>query len=223
MVQSAQRPAERGLVVGGLELSIRFVILPVLAGCVFVGCGDSAGVTEEVVAEAEAAVPQSEEVSAEPDIIPLEDVQASQSGSVSQTIATTQITITYDRPVARGRQLFGGIVAYGQSWNPGANDATKASFSHPVTVNGMSLPAGAYSLWAIPDPEEWTVIFNRAADVYHEPYPGEEHEELRLTVEPVVGQHMETLAFYFPAVEKKDAELRLHWGETIVPLAISVP
>ena len=223
MVQSAQLPAERGLVVGGLEMSIRFVILPVLAGCVFVGCGDSAGVTEEVVAEAEAAVPQSEEVSAEPDVIPLEDVQARQSGSVSQTIATTQITITYDRPVARGRQLFGGIVAYGQIWNPGANDATKASFSHPVTVNGMSLPAGAYSLWAIPDPEEWTVIFNRAADVYHEPYPGEEHEELRLTVKPVVGQHMETLAFYFPAVEKKDAELRLHWGETIVPLAISVP
>ena len=76
---------------------------------------------------------------------------------------------------------------------------------------------------AIPDPDEWTVIFNRAADVYHEPYPGEEHEELRLTVTPQTGQHMETLAFYFPAVEKKDAELRLHWGETIVPLQITVP
>ena len=34
---------------------------------------------------------------------------------------------------------------------------------------------------------------------------------------------METLAFYFPAVEKKDAQLRLHWGETIVPLQITVP
>ena len=87
----------------------------------------------------------------------------------------------------------------------------------------MSLPAGDYSIWAIPDPTEWTVIFNRAADVYHEPYPGEEHEELRLMVAPASGQHMETLAFYFPTVEKKDAELRLHWGETIVPLQITVP
>ena len=223
MVQSAVLPAAHGLVVGGLEMSIRSVILTVLAGCVFVGCGDITSVAEEVMSEVETAMPQSEEVSAELDIIPLEDVQASQSGSVYQTIATTQITITYDRPVARGRELFGGIVAYGQIWNPGANDATKASFSQPVTVNGMSLPAGDYSLWAIPDPEEWTVIFNRAADVYHEPYPGEEHEELRLKVKPVAGQHMETLAFYFPAVEKKDAELRLHWGETIVSLAISVP
>ena len=34
---------------------------------------------------------------------------------------------------------------------------------------------------------------------------------------------METLAFYFAAVEKKDAELRLHWGETYVPFSITVP
>ena len=130
---------------------------------------------------------------------------------MSQTVATTEITIVYDRPVARGRELFGGIVAYGEIWNPGANDATKATFSQSVTIDGMPLPAGDYSIWAIPDPNEWTVIFNRAADVYHEPYPGEEHEELRLMVTPESGQHMETLAFYFPAVEKKDAVLRLHW------------
>ena len=179
----------------------------------------SGGVTEDVASAAETSPP----AVAAPQIIPLDEVQASQSGSVSQTIATTEITITYDRPVARGRELFGGIVAYGEIWNPGANDATKISLSQPVTVNGMSLPAGDYSIWAIPDPDEWTVIFSRAADVYHEPYPGEEHEALRLEVAPQQGGHMETLAFYFAAVEKKDTELRLHWGETIVPLQITVP
>ena len=200
-------------------MNIRLTTLSVSAAVVLAACGSGDGNAEEVAAQA--AVPEFEAV--EPEIIPLEDVQASQSGSVSQTIATTQITITYDRPVARGRELFGGIVAFGEIWNPGANDATKVSVSQPVTINGMSLPAGDYSIWAIPDPEEWTVIFNRAADVYHEPYPGEEHEALRLTVAPQTGQHMETLVFYFPAVEKKDAELRLHWGETIVPLQITVP
>ena len=202
-------------------MNVRLTVLSVSAAVLLVSCGGAGGMAEEVVPAAQAAVPQSEAIEAE--IIPLEDVQASQSGSVSQTIATTQITITYDRPVARGRELFGGIVAFGEIWNPGANDATKVSVSQPVTINGMSLPAGDYSIWAIPDPDEWTVIFNRSADVYHEPYPGEEHEELRLQVAPQTGQHMETLAFYFPAVEKKDAELRLHWGETIVPLQITVP
>ena len=61
------------------------------------------------------------------------------------------------------------------------------------------------------------------ADVYHTPYPGEEHDALRLTVAPQRGEHMETLAFYFPMVEKKDTELRLHWGETVVPFQITVP
>ena len=199
------------------RLFVVSVALMLLAACQ----AHSGGVTEEVASAAAAETPPP--AAAAPQIIPLDEVQASQSGSVTQTIATTEITITYDRPVARGRELFGGIVAYGEIWNPGANDATKISLSQPVTVNGMSLPAGDYSIWAIPDPNEWTVIFSRAADVYHEPYPGEEHEALRLGVAPQQGGHMETLAFYFAAVEKKDAELRLHWGETIVPLQITVP
>ena len=157
------------------------------------------------------------------EIIPLDAVQASQSGSVSQTVANTEIVVTYDRPVARGRELFGGIVPYGEIWNPGANDATTISVSRPVTINGRLLDAGSYSIWAIPDPAQWTVIFSRAADVYHIPYPGEEHDALRLMVAPTQGDHLETMAFYFPMVEKKDAELRLHWGQTVVAFQISVP
>ena len=156
-------------------------------------------------------------------ILALEDVKPSQSGSVRQEVANTTIEITYDRPVARGRDLFGGIVPFGEIWNPGANDATAISFSRDVTVNGNPLPAGRYSLWAIPDPNRWTIVFNRQADVYHTPYPGEGDDALRLMASPRRGAHMETLAFYFAAVEKKDAELRLHWGETYVPLRITVP
>ncbi len=157
------------------------------------------------------------------DVIPLDEVKPSQSGSTFQAIANTEINVTYDRPVARGRELFGGIVPYDEIWNPGANDATKVSFSRSVTIDGFSLQKGDYSIWMIPSRNEWKVMFNRAADVYHQPYPGEEHEELRLTVIPRIGEHMETLAFYFSTVEKKDAELRMHWGDTIIPLAISVP
>ena len=168
------------------------------------------------------AVVEPSAAEAELPIIPLDEVQASQSGSVFQTVANTEIAVTYDRPVARARELYGGIVPYGRIWNPGANDATAIAFSRPVTINGQPLAAGKYSIWAIPDPARWTLIFSRAADVYHQPYPGEEHDALRLDVVPTSGDHMETLAFYFSAVEKKDAELRLHWGATIVPLAITV-
>jgi len=188
--------------------------LGLIAALAAAGCGGGGeGGTAAGAADAAGDLP----------ILALEDVKPSQSGAVRQEVANTAIEITYDRPVARGRDLFGGIVPFGEIWNPGANDATAISFSRDVSVNGNPLPAGRYSLWAIPDPNRWTIVFNRQADVYHTPYPGEGDDALRLMASPRRGAHMETLAFYFAAVEKKDAELRLHWGETYVPLRITVP
>lgn len=187
--------------------------LGLIAALAAAGCGGGEGGTAAGAADAAGDLP----------ILALEDVKPSQSGAVRQEVANTAIEITYDRPVARGRDLFGGIVPFGEIWNPGANDATAISFSRDVSVNGNPLPAGRYSLWAIPDPNRWTIVFNRQADVYHTPYPGEGDDALRLMASPRRGAHMETLAFYFAAVEKKDAELRLHWGETYVPLRIAVP
>jgi hypothetical protein len=34
---------------------------------------------------------------------------------------------------------------------------------------------------------------------------------------------METLAFYFPVVDGRHAELVLHWGSVVVPIEIEVP
>ena len=98
-------------------MDVRLTVLWVSVVVLLVSCGGGRGMAEKIVPAAPAAVPQPKAI--EPEIIPLEDVQASQSGSVSQTIATTRITITYDRPVARGRELFGGILAFGEIMEPG--------------------------------------------------------------------------------------------------------
>lgn len=157
------------------------------------------------------------------EILPLESVAKSQAGAVAQRVANTVITVTYNRPVARGRELFGALVPYEQVWNPGADQATAISFSRNVEVGGHPLPAGKYSIWAIPRPDRWTMIFSRAADVFHTPYPGEDQDALRIDARPEPGAHMETLSFYFPVVEGKDAVLRLHWGAVVVPIALRVP
>jgi hypothetical protein len=87
------------------------------------------------------------------EIIPLEEVRKSQAAAVSQRVANTEITLTYSRPVARGRELFGSLVPFGQVWNPGADQATAISFTRDVHVNDQSMAAGKYSVWAIPGPE----------------------------------------------------------------------
>jgi hypothetical protein len=147
-------------------------------------------------------------------------IPLSQHAAISQRVGTTDISITYNRPVARGRALFGDLVPWGRVWHPGADSATTIFFSHDVRVEGRDLAAGRYTLWTIPQTDQWTVIFSRAVDVYHEPYPGEDRDVLRVTVTPEHGEHMEVLAYYFPVVAADSAVLRLHWGETIVPIRI---
>lgn len=148
-------------------------------------------------------------------------IRPSQRGSVSQRIADTTITIEYGRPVARGRELFGALVPWGKVWCPGADEATTIESTTPITIQGKDLAAGKYSLWAEPQAGRWTLIFNRHASVWHTKYPAGE-DVLRVESTPRTGSHMETLAFYFPVVEGRKAELVFHWGTVVVPLALEV-
>lgn len=153
-----------------------------------------------------------------------EGIPFSQHGTVSQRVGYTDIAISYNRPVARGRTLFGGVVRWGRVWNPGADSATTIAFSRDVEIEGQQLAAGSYTVWMIPQAahEPWTVIFSKAVHVFHTPYPGEQQDALRLTVMPEEGAHMDVLAFYFPVVAPDSAVVRMHWGTTIVPLRIRV-
>jgi hypothetical protein len=148
-----------------------------------------------------------------------QEPRRSQRGAVVQMIGTTRVEVTYSRPVARGRALFGALVPWGRIWNPGADTATAISVSAPIQVNGAQLSAGTYTLWAIPGETEWTFIFSRAHPVWHLPYRGGQ-EALRVRAIPERGAHMETLAFYFPVVDGLTAVLHFHWGEVVVPLRI---
>jgi DUF2911 family protein len=144
----------------------------------------------------------------------------SQHGTLTQRVADAEVRIVYNRPVARGRELFGGIVPYGKEWDPGADEATTIAFSTDVLFGGARLPAGTYSVWVVPmERGPWTFILSVAADVFHTPYP-KGNDALRIPVTPQRGSHMETLAFYFPVVDADSAVLSLHWGTTVLPIPI---
>ena len=148
----------------------------------------------------------------------------SQRGSVTQNVAFTTISVEYGRPVARGRTLFGQLVKWDTIWHPGADSATRITFSRDVRLDGHDVKRGEYSLWLIPrEHAPWTVILSRAAHTFHTPYPGARYDVLRFDVAAEPGAHMETLAIYFPVVVRDSAELRVHWGETVVPIHVAAP
>ena len=159
-----------------------------------------------------------------PSSAPAQGFPFSQRASVSQTVAFTEITVTYGRPIARGRALFGQLVPWDSVWHPGADSATRITFSRDVTIEGHALPAGEYSLWLVPrEKRPWTFIVSRAAHAFHKPYPGASADKLRLDVAPEQGMHMETLAIYFPVVLRDEAVMRVHWGQTMLPIRIKAP
>jgi hypothetical protein len=144
----------------------------------------------------------------------------SQLGVVTQWVAGTKIEITYRRPVARGRQLFGALVPYGKVWTPSADTAARIAISGPVEINGATLAAGTYSLWATPDADDWTMSFNSNAVRFHLAVPAG-GEVLAVHAKPVTSaEHTETLLFAFPMTDADSARLELRWGTTVVPFAI---
>ena len=151
----------------------------------------------------------------------VQGVPFSQHGTVTQRVSHTNVAIEYNRPVARGRALFGALVKWDSIWHPGADSATRISFDKDVTFEGKALSKGEYSLWLIPrEKMPWTLIVSSASHVFHSPYPGAEHDVLRVDITPERGAHMEVLAYYFPVVARDSAVLRMHWGETILPVRL---
>lgn len=72
-----------------------------------------------------------------------------------------KITVNYSRPYKKGRKIFGGLVPFSETWRTGANEATVFTSSLDLKIQDKTLPAGKYTLWTVPGPESWQVVFNK--------------------------------------------------------------
>lgn len=149
-------------------------------------------------------------------------IRGSERGSVSQTLDGTTLTVDYARPVARGRDLFGGIVPWNVVWTPGANWATTLETNRDVRLNGVDVPAGKYSVWMIPRPEEWTLTLNPNAEIFHFVKPDSGADQIHVAVRPEESHHAEMLTWSFPQVRGDAAVLAMSWGTTTVPVQVLV-
>jgi hypothetical protein len=80
--------------------------------------------------------------------------------SPHETVKSGNISVTYGRPLKKGREIFGALVPYGQVWRAGADEATEITFAKDGSIGGKPVKAGTYSLFAIPTEKSWTIILN---------------------------------------------------------------
>lgn len=72
-----------------------------------------------------------------------------------------KITVDYGRPYIRGRKIMGGLVPYGQVWRTGANAATSFVTDTTLNIGGTTVPAGSYTLYTLPNENDWKLIINK--------------------------------------------------------------
>jgi hypothetical protein len=87
--------------------------------------------------------------------------QLSVRDTTRATIGAAALSVDYGRPLARGRTLLGNVISYDRVWRTGANAATQLTTSAPITLAGLSLPAGTYTLWTVPHVSGVDLIVNR--------------------------------------------------------------
>lgn len=148
--------------------------------------------------------------------------QASPGASVSQTIGTTDVIVTYNRPGVKGREVWGSLVPYEAVWRAGANENTTISFSDPVSFGGKAVPAGTYGLHMIPMKEEWTIILNKNSTSWGSFFYNEDEDAARVSVKPTAAPYQEWLSYQFNDLSTNGATLSLRWEELEIPVRIEV-
>ena len=126
--------------------------------------------------------------------------------------ATPTIAIDYGRPLARGRTLLGDVITYDRVWRTGANAATQFTTSAPITIGGIAVPAGTFTLWTVPHATSVDLIVNAESGQW-----GTQYSSARdLGTTPMRSETVDTLVDRFTiAVRRTDARhgtLLMEWG-----------
>lgn len=131
------------------------------------------------------------------------------------------IHIEYFSPSVRGRQIFGGLVAFGEVWVTGAHKATSIQFDKAVKIGDQEIPAGKYGLFTIPGETQWTLIINQVWDMHlADDYDiGKDLVRISLTPE-ALQETVESLTYTVEETSKGIAEITISWDKTKIKFEV---
>jgi hypothetical protein len=148
--------------------------------------------------------------------------QPSTPQTIKQNFGLSTIELSYSRPNAKGRVIFGDLVPFGNVWRTGANSATTLTFGEEVTIGDKKIAAGKYGLLSIPSKNSWILIITKQLDVTSPSAYKAESDLVRVNVNPVANANkVETFTMQFTNVKSSSCELNLQWENTSISLPIS--
>lgn len=149
--------------------------------------------------------------------------RSSPLAAVRMPVGEATVQVCYGRPSARGRQVYGGLVPFGELWRTGANEPTRIYTDAPITIVGLRLEPGRYSLYSRPDSAAWEIILNRSTLHWGNDFSATVRaEEIGTVTVPVeyLPSPVETLTVRSEPRGADRQDLLLEWEQTGIRLEV---
>ena len=137
---------------------------------------------------------------------------------------TPRIRVLYSRPYKKGRTVWGGDLApYGEPYRLSANETTEITFYGPVRFGERVVPAGRYTLGAIPNADNWEVFLSLDVDGWGVYAYQPEHNVATVTV-PVAtaAEVIENFSITLYEATPSVVHLKIGWDTAVVEIPITL-
>jgi len=140
-------------------------------------------------------------------------------GSFDKVINGVQFQLDYGTPSRRGRDIWGGLITYGELWRTGANKATHFTINESILLGDLEVPVGKYTLFTIPEENGGTLIVNMQTGQNGQRY--DESQDLGRTAMTTRNLDESVEVFTIEVVERKEhSELMLKWSTKVYVIPI---
>jgi len=120
------------------------------------------------------------------------------------------VQIAYGSPGVRGRNIWGGLVAFNEVWVTGAHNATKLSITRPFLVEGVRIDTGTYALFTIPGEENWIIIINKNYQQHLADDYDAKDDIVRVTIKPVkTNKLVQRLTYEIKRVNRRSIDFNI--------------
>lgn len=148
--------------------------------------------------------------------------QPSTTQTIKQEFGMGSIELTYSRPNAKGRKIYGDLVPYSKLWRTGANSATTIKFTDAVELGGKKIDTGTYALYSIPGIDSWEIILNKGISNWGVDGYKESDDVVRFKVTPAKAKtKAESFTMQFADIKNESCGLEIIWDKTIVTIPIT--
>jgi DUF2911 family protein len=138
--------------------------------------------------------------------------QVSVRDTARATIGAATFSVDYGRPLLRGRTLLGNVISHDRVWRTGANAATQFTTSAPITLAGLSLPAGKYTLWTVPHVRGVDLIVNRQTGQWGTEYSRAQDLGTAPMKSAMVDPPVEKFTIAIEPTDARHGTLVMAWG-----------